>query len=141
MTQISPQLLQAYVETQYTVFNHRPFTLSIDAFSPDLSALYDRYGVRCAAFISASNPYSQLLDDDANRARQLEFRQTLSDQGFCCIDGVGQHPGPHDGWPGEHSFLVPGLTLPDARHLAQVYQQNAFLWAGPDAVVRLVLAR
>lgn len=138
---IDPQLLQAYLATEYTVLGQRPFRLYIDTFSPELLALYHTHGVRCATFISASNPFSQRLNDTENVKRQQEFKQTLAGQGFLSIDGFGQHPEPADGWPGEHSFLVPGLSLSDARHFARLCEQNAFLWAGGDAVVRLVLVR
>lgn len=90
---IDPQLLQAYLATEYTVLGQRPFRLCIDTFSPELLALYRTHGVRCAAFISASNPFSQRFDDAENERRQ------------------------------------------------QAFEQNAFLWAGGDAVVRLVLVR
>ena len=138
---IAPQLLQAYLATEYTVLGQQPFRLRIDTFSPELLAVYHTHGVHCAAFISASNPFSQRLDDTENAKRQREFKQTLAGQGFLCIDGFGQHPEPADGWPGEHSFLVPGLSLSDACHFARLYGQNAFLWADARAVAQLVLVR
>ncbi|MBM3345222.1 MAG: DUF3293 domain-containing protein, partial [Betaproteobacteria bacterium] len=58
--------------------------------------------------------------------------------------GHGDGPGNNDGparWPGEASFLVPGLTEPEARALATRHGQNALLHARSDAVPRLLLVR
>jgi hypothetical protein len=50
--------------------------------------------------------------------------------------GVGQHP--QNGWPGESSFLVMGLSLASAKILAAAFDQNALVWSGADATPRLI---
>ena len=44
-------------------------------------------------------------------------------------------------WPEESSFVVLGLDLDAARALGREFSQNAIVWAGNDAVPRLVLLR
>jgi hypothetical protein len=55
------------------------------------------------------------------------------------LDGIGQHP--DNGWPGEDSLLALGVSLADALLLGRRFGQDAVVWAGADAVPRLMLLR
>ena len=86
--------------------------------------------------MTACNPFSQALDDSANDARQAVLTRELHQHGLTHIKRIDQHP--INGWPGEQSFLVLGLSREDARMLGARHEQNAIVWCRPDAVPELV---
>lgn len=139
MSKIDPSTIQAYMETDFRVAAPEPFVLRVGVASAPLAQLYRLHRVDCCAFISACNPYSRLISDDANAEHQLELARELGGLGLTFLDGVGAHP--EGGWPPESGYLVPGLSLAAARALGERYEQNAILWCGPDAVPELVLLR
>ncbi|MEM5388606.1 DUF3293 domain-containing protein [Paraburkholderia phymatum] len=138
-SQIPRATIQAYLETHYRVHGSMPATLKIGEFNASLAAIHDAHGVRSSAFITACNPFSQLLDDAANTSRQLALARELSQRGLTFIDGVGEHPS--NGWRGEPSFLVLRVSVEDAKAFGLQFGQNAVVWCGGDAVPQLVLLR
>ncbi|MDX2194323.1 MAG: DUF3293 domain-containing protein [Gemmatimonadales bacterium] len=135
---LSASLLTAYHQTHYQVSAATRFTLRIDAPSPELLALHTAHRVTASAYLTAWNPFSQKLNDAENAARQHRLEAELARRGVPFLPGIGQHPS--NDWPGEPSVLALGLTL-DARALGTAFEQNAIVWAGADAVPRLVLLR
>ncbi|QEZ45433.1 DUF3293 domain-containing protein [Cupriavidus oxalaticus] len=138
-TVIDAATLQAYRETHYRVLGDAPMILRVDQASVPLATLHQALGVTCSAFITAANPFSQRCDDNANAARQQALAQDVAEMGLRSMAAAGEHPA--NGWPAEPSFLVPGLSLADARRLGERFGQNAVVWSGADAVPRLVLLR
>ncbi len=138
-TAIDDATLRAYRETEYRVQGDTPFILKIDRHSAALAALHARLHVASSAFITAANPFSQPCDASRNDARQRALAAELAQVGLAAIAGIGRHP--DNGWPGEPSFLVPGLSLDAASALGAKYGQNAIVWSGADAVPRLILLR
>lgn len=136
---IPPDLLRAYNETDYRVLAEPPFTLRIDEPSTALARVHASHGVDRSAFITAFNPFSEPQDDASNAMHQAQLMAQLRARGFSYIEGVGAHPSGN--WHGEDSVLVLGITLEDARALGVLLRQNAIVWAGRDAVPRLVLLR
>ena len=110
--------------------------LRVDFASQELRALHRRYGVDCSCFITACNPFSQALDEQANLLRQESLEAELRRRSLAFLPGAGRHPS--NGWPPEPSFLVLGLALEASKNLGRHYEQNAIVWAGADAVPRLV---
>jgi Protein of unknown function (DUF3293) len=139
MSSISPQIIQAYRETEYRVLADPAFVLRIAEASAELLELYRRFGVSCGAFVTACNPYSAALSDDDNRERQAKLERELRSRSLRFLPGIGQHPS--NEWPGEPSFLILALSLASARALGERLEQNAIVWAGEDAVPQLVLLR
>ncbi|WER46271.1 DUF3293 domain-containing protein [Cupriavidus sp. WKF15] len=138
-TAIDDATLRAYRETDYRVHGDAAITLKIDQPSAPLAALHERLHVASSAFITAANPFSQPSDPLRNEARQQALAEDLARLGFAAIPGIGQHP--DNGWPGEPSFLVPGISLDAASALGTKHGQNAIVWSGADAVPRLILLR
>lgn len=93
----------------------------------------------CSAFITTRNPHSERLDDAHNASRQAVLLAALARENGRCVAGVGQHPSNH--WPGKASVLVPGISRALATAPGRRFAQNAVLWAGEDAVPRLILLR
>ena len=131
--------IQAYLETNYHVHGATSFALNIGVANAALAALHKAHSVASSAYVTACNPFSQALDDSVNDARQAVLARELQQNGLTYINGIGQHP--TNGWSGEQSFLVLGLSHEDARMLGARHGQNAIVWCGLDAVPELVLLR
>lgn len=138
-TSIDASTVQAYLETEYRVHDDEPFTLKVGQVCPALAALHKRHRLDCSAYITACNPFSQILDDEANAERHAALGQELGRRSLASIEGIGQHPS--NLWPGEPSYLVFGLTLVAAKTLGTRLEQNAIVWTGTDAVPQLILLR
>ena len=136
---ISRDLVQAFRETEYRVRGEQPFTLRVDEASPELLGLYRQRRISSSAFITACNPFSQMLDEAENQDRQRSLAAELARRGLKFLQGVGTHPSNH--WPGEDSFLVLGLNLEAAKALGQRFEQNALVWSASDAIPQLILLR
>ena len=140
-TALSPELIQAFLETHYRVHQHGPdappLTLRVGEASPDLVALHRTHSVDCSAFLTAYNPFAQKVDDASNLQRQAALKQELTIRSLVFLPGEGQHPA--NGWPAEPSVLVLGLSLEDAKVMGRQSEQAAIVWIGPQAVPELVL--
>ena len=136
---IDPVTIQAFLETEYRVHGDAPLTLKVGVASPGLAALHKAHRVANSAYVTACNPFSQLIDESANVDRQASLKRELQERSLVYFDGVGQHP--LNQWPGEASFLVLGLSLEAAKALGVKHEQNAIVWCGPDAVSELILLR
>ena len=134
---ITDSLRNAYSATEFVVVDvHAPFVLRIGRASERLAELYAQFGVDCAAFITAFNPYSEAATDEQNEEKQSELLHDLSDMGLACINGRGEDPG--GAWPSETSVLVLGISKADAELIGMKYRQNAIVWIGADCVPELV---
>jgi hypothetical protein len=138
-TDIPSELIEAYRDTDYWVATAPPFVMRIDVPSPDLAALYARFDTDCAAYLTASNPYSEKLDDLANAQRHHQLARYLEARKLRYIEGAGRHPS--GDWPPETSFLVVGIAQQTAMALGRQFEQNAVVYCGADALPRLVLLR
>lgn len=136
---VDPDTLRAYRETEYRVFADGAFVLRIGEYSAALAALHARRRVRCSGFVTASNPQSRPSSEADNARRHEELRRELVRRGLPGLDGLGRHP--TNGWPGEASFLVPGLARDEAVRLGARFDQNAIVWSDADAIPHLVLLR
>ena len=138
-TTIDAATIRAYRETEYQVHGDEPFTLRIGEASPVLPAVHKRHRVVCSAYVTAYNPYSQMLDGASNAQRHADLGRELRQRSLFALEGLGQHPSHL--WPGEVSLLILGLTLEAAKTLGARLEQNAIVWSGADAVPHLILLR
>ncbi|HTC51986.1 MAG TPA: DUF3293 domain-containing protein [Steroidobacteraceae bacterium] len=136
---IDPATVLAYRQTEYRVFGAIAAILRIGVRCPELVLLHEAYNTRCSAFVSACNPLGAIVAEAVNRQRQQDLAAQLSRLKLPALEGIGQHP--TSGWPGEPSYLVPGLARAAAQELGRQFQQNAIIWAGADAVPELILLR
>lgn len=131
--------VQAFRETEYWVHGDEPFALRVGEASPALAAEHKGYRVDCSAYITACNPFSQILKDEANAERHAALGREISQRGLASVEGIGQHPS--NQWPGEASYLIFGLTLESAKALGIRLEQNAIVWTGANTVPQLILLR
>lgn len=136
---LNASTVNAYRETNYVVHGVESFTLHVDQTSSALAEAHKRRKVDCSAFITACNPFSQVVSESENAQRHAALRSEITQRGLMSIEGVGQHP--VNQWPGEPSFLIFGLSLEAARTWGVRLAQNAIVWSGPDATPQLILLR
>jgi len=134
---IDPATLTAYRQTEYRVLGSMPMTLLVGVKCTELAVLHARYQTDCSAFITACNPLGERQADAVNARHEQALLQEIARLGRVAIPGMGQHP--TGTWPGEASYLVPGLGRAAAQELGRKFRQNAIIWAGSDAVPQLLL--
>jgi len=164
---IEPAIIEAYRESEYRVlanddganaghtsktsdtnnanlYGQLPFVLRIGQPSATLRALQHKVGVDSSVFLTACNPFSQIIDDRGNAIRMQALMDELARidsnrGGLSVLAGMGKHP--VNDWPGETSVLAIGLDLDCAVALGQRFQQNAIVWCDTHAMPVLVLLR
>ena len=87
------------------------------------------------AFISASNPGSQRLEELENRSRHLKLVDEVQRRGFTFFEGKGIPD--QAGWMPELSLLIMDIPQQKACALAASFGQNALLLGGKDGIPRL----
>lgn len=148
--EIPAELVIAYRSTEYCVASPADFdtgasptfVLRIDQYSEPLSRLFFASGHRCAAFITACNPFSLPQSPELNHAACAHLRGALihhTSRPEEIIEGEARDPS--GAWSGEKSFLALGLDLETSKALGRRFEQNAIVWAGADAIPRLVFLR
>jgi len=136
---IPEETIAAYTATSYRVNQREPFALKIGEASGPLRKLYEDYGCLSAAFITACNPYSMAVSADENAAAQSRLEGKLKAASIPFIAGNGEDPSGQ--WSGETSVLAFGLSLDAAKSFGVEFLQNAIVWAGDDAIPKLILLR
>jgi hypothetical protein len=137
---ISQELVAAYLTTDYRVRSDSgPFVLRIGQRSAELADLFERTGLKSAAFITAENPFSVSVSAEDNHASHLLLCEDLAHLSLQFFEGEGQ--GEDETWPAEKSVLILGIERDHADSLGTKYGQNAIVWIGAEAVPELVLLR
>ena len=139
-SKLGPGLIAAYRAAHFRVDGEPPFTMIVDVPSPSLRRLMRERGHAAAMFITGWNPGGKRLPRVENELRQRQLREDLRAAGFGWVTGAGSDP--TQVWPDdEASVLVLGVDRAAACRWGLAQAQNAVLWAGDDAVPRLLLLR
>ena len=125
---IHPGLIRAYREAKYVVEYLEPIVLGIGQANQKLKELLEVFEVKTAAFITAFNPYSEVLSDAENEQAQNRLVSDIEGLGCELVYGYGQDMA--EQWPREQSLLALGITESKAEILADKYGQNGFVWIG-----------
>jgi hypothetical protein len=137
---ISKELIDEYRATHFQIGEGiGSFTLRIDIRSDSLAHLLSSVGRTCAVFITAYNPCSQLQSADENKIANIALAEELRRWSDHVIAGIGINPS--GTWVGEPGYLALGVDLASSRVIGAKFRQNAIIWAGEDAVARLILLR
>jgi hypothetical protein len=99
--------------------------LRVDVPNAALSELLRARRAGSAAVLTAFNPQANRRARSANLHAQEVLRRNLETGGFTLLPGRNEDPAGE--WV-EESFLVPGISLTDARSFAARHDQLAFLW-------------
>jgi len=139
-TELAPELVAAYMGADYHVTGDGSrFVMHVDTASPGLAALHAARGAACSALLTAYNPASEARPAAENEAAQRRLVARLAGARVGWVDALGADP--REQWPAEPSVLALGLDREAAISIAREFGQNALLWAGADAVPRLLLLR
>ena len=139
-SEISANLIASYRAADYRAgAGSAAVLLRIDQYSESLAQLLAASGQQCAVFITACNPGSQSCSSEVNQAAHARLREELSRHSKQIIEGTGSDPS--GAWPPEQSLLALGVDLATAQALGRQFGQNAVVWAGADAIPRLILLR
>jgi hypothetical protein len=131
-----PDLDTAYRATDYRVDGpNRSFMIRIGDCSVDLDELLFDERESNWAYLTACNPGSARLTDEANARRTDELRTVLRAGWPRHYPGVSVG---RDGTWREPSFLVLGITESDAVELARHFGQNAIVAGRVGEPARLV---
>lgn len=127
MRTIPPNLIKAYREAIYKVYtDDQEITFQVGKVSAELVALMTFWGVETAAFMTAFNPFSELLDLQENESRQQKMWAEIEVTCPKVFPGMGQDL--LGEWPHEPSLLALGISIEEAERVADRYEQNAFIW-------------
>lgn len=132
-SQLDPELLNAYLETDYIVSDDPPLMLKIGEQNDDVRILLASFGTDCGAFITAWNPGSVMLNDDDNDDRQAALLSEIEMRRLNYLVGYGERRD----WR-EYSYFILGINQEEASALAHQFEQNAYVWVGADGNPELV---
>lgn len=90
-----------------------------------------------AAFITAFNPYSEMLSADENDLRHKLLVEKINRLNLASYEGFGSDQAGE--WPREKSLLILDINKSEAIKLAKDFGQNAILWIEEDAIPRLLI--
>ena len=122
-----------YLDTDYIISDDPPLLMRIGEQSDDLRVLLGSMGVETAAFITAWNPRSEQLTDDENDDRQGVLLTDIEKIRLNYLVGYGQR----EDWR-EYSYLVLGIQKEQAPSMAIRFEQNAYVWIGPEGIPELI---
>ena len=120
---MNEQLKQAYLETDYKVFNPS-LIIKIGKHNTTLDNLLVINGKIEWAYITPYNPFSKLLSEAENDQRFEELKNKIANYIFFEGEGVGTD----SLWKPERSFLIIGITKANAIEIGNEYEQNAILY-------------
>lgn len=139
MSDVSSDQLAAFHATHYQVDgSNDSFVLRIGVHSQDLQQLHESHRVVSSAYLTAWNSLGEVAPRETNARNQLALQRDLAALGVPVLSGEGRDP--ESGWA-EQSLLAIGLSRVQAIALGNRYRQLAILFAGQDAIPRLILLR
>lgn len=132
-SQLDPDLLEAYLQTDYIVSDDPPMLMNIGVQSDDARILLASFNTDSGAFITAWNPRSTLLNDEDNDDRQAALLAEIELRRLNYLVGYGER----EEWR-EYSYFILAISREEASELAHQFEQNAYVWVGADGVPELV---
>ena len=129
MTGLDAAQEAAYREAEYVVYEDDEAIITrIGQPCARLAQLLALRGARCAVLLNACNPRSQALSIGENFSRQQLLSNELKGLQLSWLSAVGRSA---DGLWQEVSMLAFDLSLDQAQHLCQQFEQHA--WVSYDS--------
>ena len=123
---------RVFERTTYTVWlDDGAHRIRVDAPNAFLKGLPG--SKRGWALITAHNPLPKVLSAEENQRRNEALAALLDHKGYRYFPALGQA----NDWR-EESFLIAGITLGDALHIARSFGQVAILWGRGDSPAQIV---
>lgn len=133
---LTQETIDAYRDADYVVFADRTLVLRIGEPSAALDALIGTEGATTAAFVTAANPRGEKRSDEENGVANAALQSFVAAAGYPHFWGEGRDP--FGSWA-EPSFLVIGIYRANAEALAQLFEQNAFVFCEQGKAPELVI--
>ncbi|MGD1865407.1 MAG: DUF3293 domain-containing protein [Phormidesmis sp.] len=120
-------LEEAYRETLYEVFvDEQTVVIRVGVPNSELARLMQQYDQISWALITAWNPYSQVLSEAKNEARNVALEGEIQQLERPYLKALGKDP--LGEWLSEESFFMLGIGREDAIALGKKFEQNAILY-------------
>ena len=97
---------ELYKKAQYTVFTPSPIAFRVNQICPEIDQVMMKAKVTEAAFLTAWNPRSELMENQVNNLAQNRLQNELIEGSLPYLFGYGEDP---QGTWKEESFLVLGI--------------------------------
>jgi len=121
------ELLKAYSRTIYQV--QRPaYSIEIDQENDDLDVFLIDNNAHRYAFVTSSNPKSQVLQKTENSKRLDELKQLLNALSVRYCKAV--HIDPTGKWENEESYFVLDISKDRAKAIGDRFGQHAIVYGG-----------
>lgn len=128
MAPIPDTLKAAYHATTYRIhFPHRTVEFRVNEPCPAIDEYLESNGFKEWSFMTAYNPFSELLSETENEIRQQQLISNLCALGYAPIPGEGI--GENGDWPPEHALFIPGMPLDAALEQARAFEQYGLIHA------------
>ena len=138
---IAPETLCAYTEATYTVIRDdgQVLTFRIEEASADLRALLTSHSAPQACFVTACNPRSEVLGDEANQVRQEELVRHCTELSIAFLRGHSHDSSAPNEWL-EHSLFL-FCDVESGKRLGHMFDQNSIVEISGDGLPSLVNLR
>ena len=131
---------RAYIATSFEAdVSGKRFLIRVGNTHTELDAVLATHNVGNWVYITACNPASHQLSDSDNSRRQKYLEDWICEAGRVYFTGQGVGDGGK--WPPEPSFLVLGVSRPDAIQWGHKFGQNAVVWGERSKAAMLVDCR
>jgi len=131
---------RAYIATSFEAeLPDKRLRIRVGNTHTELDAVLATHHVGNWIYITACNPASRWLPDSENNRRQKDLEDWIRETGRVYFSGQGV--GDDVRWPPEPSFLVLGVSRPEAIQWGRKFGQNAVVWGTCSKAAMLVNCR
>lgn len=131
------RLKSAYLQTNYVAEDkNERIVIRVGEHNSALDKLLESYGIKTWAFVTAYNPFSELLTEKENQIRQKNLVEQLKKNNFRFLNGYGK--GADENWQAEPSVLVFAIALDEAISISRKFGQNAIVFGETGKAPQLV---
>lgn len=136
---IKPELIEAYSKTHYFIEGVKvPIKIGELFDFENLPKLQDNTSpIESIAFITAYNPYSEILTDEENYVLNKKLEDSAVELEYIYFRGIGLNPSGK--WKGEKSIAIVNISKDSASKISKMYKQNAFVYLKRNEIAQLVI--
>ena len=126
---------EAYLNTHYKVFLDDGKIVSLEIGKKSSELFKHITTLKYWAFITAWNPYPEVLSVEINRKRNTELENILKENNYEFTQGIGVAK--DESWQ-EESLLVQNISKEKAHEIAKKFNQLAFVYGEINNVAELL---
>jgi nitrile hydratase accessory protein len=134
---LPPATLDAYRAAIYRIAVQPGIDMKVGVANAGAASLLAKHDVASAVFVTASNPFGQVLAPEENAARQRRLIERVGQSRLRALPGEGIDP--TNEWVAESSLFVLGATHETADALMTEFAQNAVVYVDRAGLPQLLL--